>query len=409
MPMKNKLWFISALLLVLVLVAVFLILYSCNRENKLEEQKEVQVNATVTKEEEETAPAEEKETEPAKQGVKFERKDAFEKLVEDNPLDRDYETENHATTLPELRLHQQKFADLWLDELHFSCEYYASFLNAVDREKFLYYEEKWEKALLDEFKFVTSIYSGSAYDLSPGGIYLLERDIDYLQTLRERTLYVKYLQYTFETADGQRDAKVVFLYGSPTPPVIVNKNEPIENDKNEENPSPNGAAASEEEKNEESTEKDAKSEAKNTIIKDQEDPSIKDVKVESGNIGENGCGVVAIHNVKVIKGVGSTLSETIADIQSQNGFIIDGYLGVNPFIIDNVLKQDGIRCTSVKVKDLSTPGLYLIAFWNNPLNLGEGAHYVVLQVDENSFEVINGDQNGPEWYVDKYIYGYRIN
>jgi len=411
--MKNKLCFVSALLSVLVLAAGLFLLCSCTNEElqlktedpraPLSETEEARNTLSETENDKTTLPSDEKDDESE-----------FYKLIKNNPLDRDYEADDPGTTIYEMRLHQKKYTDLWLEELHFSSKSYAALLNASDRDRFLLYEEKWEKALLEEFKFIASIYSNTGYDLHPGSQYLLDRDIDYLRMIRERTLYVKNLQYNFEFARG-KDATVTFLYGSPEASHPENKKEETENKKDKddlkkpETSAPNAEATFEEDFFYDPDSKDESADAKNTIVTNQKDPSIKDMKVGSGNVGENGCGAVAIHNVKVIKGVESTLSETIRDIESGSGLIIDGYLGINPFVVDDVLKDYGINCTPVKAKELSDPGLYLIAFWNNPKDLGAGAHYVVLRVYEDSFEVLNGDQNGPEWYADKYIYGYRVN
>ena len=139
----------------------------------------------------------------------------FWEFVENNPIDNDYHSEECDSSTLALRKHQKKYIDIWLEELKFSCESFASLLSESEKSLFIEYEEQWEKQLTNEFQLISDIFNNPEHEVHPGSVFPLESDVEYLQRIRERTLYVKYLQYYMESCDEtDGEVKVVFKYVS---------------------------------------------------------------------------------------------------------------------------------------------------------------------------------------------------
>ncbi len=146
----------------------------------------------------------------------------------------------------------------------------------------------------------------------------------------------------------------------------------------------------------------------NKTVNNQDDDSVSSLSVGVGNVADNGCGAVAIHNAKVLEGKESTMSDTIKDVQNSGGLILAGTLGVNPFVIKNILKKSGIQSTTVGLDELNQPGTYIIAYWNSE-DIRYGAHFVTVEYDGNEYTTYNGPKGSPQGYAKNYIFGYRIN
>jgi len=163
-------------------------------------------------------------------------------------------------------------------------------------------------------------------------------------------------------------------------------------------------------KNHKSNVKKETDKSKNKKVKSQSAKSVKNLDVGFGDVGNNGCGIIAIHNTKVLSDKESTLSDTIKDVQDAGGLLLGGKFGVNPLVIDDVLEISGIECTPVSLNELNTPGAYIIAFWNSD-SIMDGAHFVTVEYDGNTYTSYNynGDELNPLIYAKNYIYGYRIH
>ncbi|MBE6713378.1 MAG: hypothetical protein E7580_07675 [Ruminococcaceae bacterium] len=207
--MKYKLRFISVLVLV-----VGMLLSSCVDKESYKNTNEPQSVVLETESKETVLPSnEEVGTFDTSFEANSEMQMAFLEEVRDNPIDFDYASNSVATTTLEMRQYQEKYTDIWLAELLFSCESYVSLLNDADRENFLRLEESWENNLLEEFKFVSGVVNNPDYNLHMGSHFPLERNVEYLQMIRARTLYVKYLQFVFEfSSENNADVKVEFKY-----------------------------------------------------------------------------------------------------------------------------------------------------------------------------------------------------
>ncbi len=128
----------------------------------------------------------------------------------------------------------------------------------------------------------------------------------------------------------------------------------------------------------------------------------------------NACEAIAVHNAKVLLGVPSTLSETIARFQTLRAMIFGGFFGSNIYKIGRVLKSYGIKYKRIfRKKRLREDGLFIISFWNEK-PLKNGIHTVALTFDETGYKTYNYYGNDricledPRSYGKRFITGYRI-
>ena len=131
-------------------------------------------------------------------------------------------------------------------------------------------------------------------------------------------------------------------------------------------------------------------------------------------VKNNGCAAIAVHNAKVLKGIDSTLSDTISDFESTGAIIGNGALGTNPYAIGKVLDKNGISYSYVADPvGLICPGTYIIAYsWDGTIS--GGAHVVAVQFNGKEYSTYNlyGDgvvyHYSPFTYAQHYICGYYL-
>jgi|GEM_PF-1695783 len=128
----------------------------------------------------------------------------------------------------------------------------------------------------------------------------------------------------------------------------------------------------------------------------------------------NACEAIAVHNVKVLTGVPSALSETIAVFQSLRAMIFGGFFGSNVYRIGKVLRYYGITYRRFfRKKKLAVPGLYIISYWNEK-PLKNGIHTVTVKNDGKNYFTYNLHGHGavsredPAVFGKRFIVGYRI-
>jgi len=120
------------------------------------------------------------------------------------------------------------------------------------------------------------------------------------------------------------------------------------------------------------------------------------------------CEAIAVHNVKVLLGTPSTLSETIARFQALRAMLFAGSFGSNVFKIGRVLKSYGIKYKRIfRKRRLKTPGIFIISFWN-PRPLKNGIHTVALTYDGSEYKTYNLYGNGRVYPDDPAVYGKRL-
>lgn len=137
----------------------------------------------------------------------------FSLLVKDNPIDEAYFSEPANSTTKEMVELQLKYANIWCEELEFSCENLTKLLNDSDREIFQRLQSEWEINLKGTRDFINNVFINGEYDVHMGSTFPIECAYKYMESLRERTLYVKYLQYSLETnSSAETKVSVDFLY-----------------------------------------------------------------------------------------------------------------------------------------------------------------------------------------------------
>jgi len=128
----------------------------------------------------------------------------------------------------------------------------------------------------------------------------------------------------------------------------------------------------------------------------------------------NACEAIAVHNAKLLKGVPSSLSQTINDFQCGHAMIGRGFLGSNVLAIGRILSASGLSWRRVGLRDLADKGLYIISFWNGRIPW-DGIHTVTVRHDGQGYTTYNlaGDgrvsQRSPVDYAKSYICGYRLD
>ena len=159
---------------------------------------------------------------------------------------------------------------------------------------------------------------------------------------------------------------------------------------------------------------DTSTSTNNKIINDQNGTTGKNFEVGDHSASYNSCGAIAIHNAKVHSGIDSTLSDTIADLQTSGAMIgVTGSFGFNPYAFSSVLKASGLSYTPISLADMSNAGLYVITYWNSD-NLMDGAHTVAVFFDGTTYVTYNYSGNGtpgylsPFDYAENFIYGYQV-
>ena len=158
---------------------------------------------------------------------------------------------------------------------------------------------------------------------------------------------------------------------------------------------------------------DSNTTTKNKIINDQNGTTGNNFEYGLYDASWNACETIAVHNAKVLKGIESSLSETMTDFQAVGAMIGYGYFGSNPIKIGSVLSYEGIDYSRVGLNEMTESGTYIISFWNeNPLE--NGLHTVAISYDGMSYTAYNLDCYGesdpfyPSDYSTRFICGYYL-
>ncbi len=132
-------------------------------------------------------------------------------LIENNPIDKAYKNEPQSDYLKNLTDIEMRYSDIWLEELDFSFERFITLLNEDDKAVFTKLQNEWKKNLEEEFHLVYDIFNNSNndYDVHLGSVFPYSHAYDYRVAIRERTLYIKYLEYCF---NSKNEFKVVFKF-----------------------------------------------------------------------------------------------------------------------------------------------------------------------------------------------------
>lgn len=142
-----------------------------------------------------------------------EMKGVFYSIIQNNPIDSDYNSERIDSTTLDLRKHENKYAKIWLSEMEYSCESMCKLLKEYDKARFMQLQKDWLERLNDEFDLINNIFLSEDYQLLVGSTFSIEMDSEYLQVIRNRTLYIKYIEFAIKyNSETQYDSLVDFQY-----------------------------------------------------------------------------------------------------------------------------------------------------------------------------------------------------
>lgn len=121
----------------------------------------------------------------------------------------------------------------------------------------------------------------------------------------------------------------------------------------------------------------------------------------------NACEAIAVHNAKLLKGLSSSLSETIREFHESNLMLGYGFFGTLPHSLGRILKRDKLPFTKLTPKQMGTPGVYIISFWNRGKPF-HGLHTITVLKSSTCYTAFNNGGNceslfNPRCYTGRYI------
>ena len=183
---------------ILAVIGVCLMLQACTASPEVQNGTTAPGKATQTTE---------AQGEPGENnGFRTETQAAFAELIRNNPIDLAYNGETVEDQAASQKK-EAKYIQIWREELAFSTESYGALLQKADKDRFMRMQSDWLKNLDEEIAFVSDTFANDSEDASVGTLFRLEQAIHYRECIRERVLYIKYLQYL-----TTMEEKVVFSY-----------------------------------------------------------------------------------------------------------------------------------------------------------------------------------------------------
>lgn len=140
-----------------------------------------------------------------------ENQTVFIDLIKDNPIDEAYHSEKCDETTQGMIKIEVQFAEIWKEELEYSCESFTSHLNENDKNTFNDIQDDWESYISNSYMFLGNVFNNEKYQAYNGQLFLVESASEYRNAIRQRTLYVKYLEFCL-TSNGtdSKEQKVEF-------------------------------------------------------------------------------------------------------------------------------------------------------------------------------------------------------
>ncbi|MCR5263464.1 MAG: hypothetical protein K6D94_06290 [Clostridiales bacterium] len=127
----------------------------------------------------------------------------------------------------------------------------------------------------------------------------------------------------------------------------------------------------------------------------------------------NACEAIAVHNVKILLGRPSRLTDVIRRFQTGASMIGLGFFGSNVYMIGLALRREKIGYKRVRFADIIEDGLYILCFWNKGAPW-HGIHTVAALNRRGKWTSFNLHGWGtvytesPMDYAKNFICGYRI-
>lgn len=125
--------------------------------------------------------------------INTENQAAFWIIAKDNPIDEKYR--NRDTDVTKLSENEAEYIDIWLEELRNSCESLKKLLNEEDKLAFEVLQNQWYKEINNKYSFQAKITRTEEYGVDLGTISDYELASSHREEVRQRTFWVKYLQY----------------------------------------------------------------------------------------------------------------------------------------------------------------------------------------------------------------------
>ena len=137
----------------------------------------------------------------------------FINLIRDNPIDNDYHSALCDETTQSMVKIEVEFAEIWKEELQYSCKKFTALLNEKDKITFNSIQNDWESYISSSYMFLGDIFNNDIYQAYNGQLFLVESASEYRNSIRQRTLYVKYLEFCLvSNLNGSTELEVEFSY-----------------------------------------------------------------------------------------------------------------------------------------------------------------------------------------------------
>ena len=136
---------------------------------------------------------------------------------------------------------------------------------------------------------------------------------------------------------------------------------------------------------------------KNGYINDQNSGAVSNLRLGFDKMKDNGCEVIAAYNS--LKTLGN--AKDIRDIAfhfENDGQMLMGKFGTNPYAVGRYFKNSGYKVKPVKGEDIVNKPIpkadtYILSFWNSD-DVTDALHTVSVRPTRNGkYEVFNGDSN----------------
>lgn len=136
---------------------------------------------------------------------------------------------------------------------------------------------------------------------------------------------------------------------------------------------------------------DPRTSTKDKILCDQCGATGSRFRYGGFSAGYNACEVIALHNVLILTGIGSTLSDTLRVVQQQGGMFCRGRWGTKLSRLGKIAEKGfGLTARAVrKIEKLDGDGVYIMSFWNSERDVLQGLHTVALRRERDIFCVYN--------------------
>lgn len=127
---------------------------------------------------------------------------------------------------------------------------------------------------------------------------------------------------------------------------------------------------------------------KNRLVTDQNGKTGRAFRLGKYPARHNACEAIALHNVCVLTGRESKLSEQIEAVVRGRAVPGRGFFGTLPWKLGKVLASENIPYKKVSFRELGADGVYILSFWNKK-PWKNGLHTVAAKRENGAFTLYN--------------------